>query len=1007
MKTFIKGILLLSLVLASIPIFVVDVHANQIGCSNYEVAWINDSGGFDTVACFNSFDVARNKMNELQGDHVVRHHASGSPSKIIAMVSGLAYAYSWRINQVTLNIYDNPNLSGTSTYVALHYPLEQASTYSYNGKGDGVVAMNFGGFKGYTRLYGVDLVPEKYLRTDIPLYLGGHKNHRLNSGVKPEDPFLMQVGQPYYTIEQNGNYRDVVLHYFFGWSKNGGYNHRSLVVGPASDWMSVGSRYYSADGINFYSDRSYSNLVGTYYNYYQYLSARSKTNLPAEAFNKFLTEAKGITQKTTKGQNYYSLKANQSTLWDEGATFIEAQNNYGVNALLLFAHAIHESGYGRSNLAVSKFNLFGWNAVDSNVGAANTFHSIRDGILEMAAIHIRGYMDVDDPRSFGSHYGNKGSGFGVKYASDPYWGASISSIAYRMDKVYNNYNGNLSDYNQYSVALVNKPTNFYLDAGGVNRKYDSLNRSGYQFVYTVNVNENLGEFSKVQSSNAINPDGSLILHKNFRGVKTNYNFNLSQVYARSSDLKYINAPKAESNLGKVPTADYVFDLSKLTFENNQIVFDGKGYRPGIHVNEENKIVHELYFINDYYEETKYDATTTIKDKEVATFNKVLNLQDTKEGKYTFKIKTNYSKYTEYNEETYLNYSGDLPKAITLNQMKYELTKDDQRVYLTVSKEAPKPPVVNEPEQPEVKKVYNVLLTKYEFNDIGKLTLRGVAMVEGLNHDQVKHQLEVYDLFENRVAHTFDLQSHTGDYNLSDGFKDGFNYDLGWFEGTIDTTTFEKGNYKFNLITTIQEERFSKSLFASRQVKELLGQTIHERYYSLRKEKGYSNRFELLIDDQFVAGDKTTLPSIRESYLYVSGIKFNTEANTLTLAGTSFIWNVDATNMKYKLYLMNKDTNEMKTFEAEAISSLTEFPSWKHSENITSSYNYDTSWFSFDLPLDQFDGGRYDAVLRIENGSLIDYIDLRSSSSKININQPSIKVERIKHNKNILEFTVTK
>lgn len=52
--------------------------------------------------------------------------------------------------------------------------------------------------------------------------------------------------------------------------------------------------------------------------------------------------------------------------------------------------------------------------------------------------------------------GNKGFGLNLKYASDPYWSIKAAKYAYDLDKASNNYDGNLTDYGQYDVYLINK-----------------------------------------------------------------------------------------------------------------------------------------------------------------------------------------------------------------------------------------------------------------------------------------------------------------------------------------------------------------------------------------------------------------------------------------------------------------------------------------------------------------------------------------------------------------------
>ena len=134
--------------------------------------------------------------------------------------------------------------------------------------------------------------------------------------------------------------------------------------------------------------------------------------------------------------DYDHLQSNQSKMVNSGWFFVNAQETYGVNALLAFCMGLLESGWGRSSIAINKNNLFGWNAVDSNPsGSADKYDNIESAVTQHMAVNLRGYLDINDARFFGSHLGNKGSGFNVKYASDPYWGLKISALAYQPQAV--------------------------------------------------------------------------------------------------------------------------------------------------------------------------------------------------------------------------------------------------------------------------------------------------------------------------------------------------------------------------------------------------------------------------------------------------------------------------------------------------------------------------------------------------------------------------------------------
>ncbi len=67
----------------------------------------------------------------------------------------------------------------------------------------------------------------------------------------------------------------------------------------------------------------------------------------------------------TQINNYIAAKNSTSPLNGLGQFFLAEQDTYGINALYLFAHAIHETGNGTSPLAKLKHNYFGLGAYDS------------------------------------------------------------------------------------------------------------------------------------------------------------------------------------------------------------------------------------------------------------------------------------------------------------------------------------------------------------------------------------------------------------------------------------------------------------------------------------------------------------------------------------------------------------------------------------------------------------------------------------------------------------------
>lgn len=79
-----------------------------------------------------------------------------------------------------------------------------------------------------------------------------------------------------------------------------------------------------------------------------------------------------------------------------GKYFIEAEEKTGVDALYWYAHAMHESGYGTSDIVKAKNNWYGWGAVDSNpMGGAWAFDDKGTAIVETAEKIAANYQNSD------------------------------------------------------------------------------------------------------------------------------------------------------------------------------------------------------------------------------------------------------------------------------------------------------------------------------------------------------------------------------------------------------------------------------------------------------------------------------------------------------------------------------------------------------------------------------------------------------------------------------------
>lgn len=121
-------------------------------------------------------------------------------------------------------------------------------------------------------------------------------------------------------------------------------------------------------------------------------------------------------------------------IFESNATmFYDIEQKYKVNGVFVASIGIHESGWGSSNIASQKKNLFGYGSYDSSPFASSyTFESYQYGIELLAKslskyyLNERGTAIYDGETAVGSYYnGPTVSGVNVRYASDKEWANKV------------------------------------------------------------------------------------------------------------------------------------------------------------------------------------------------------------------------------------------------------------------------------------------------------------------------------------------------------------------------------------------------------------------------------------------------------------------------------------------------------------------------------------------------------------------------------------------------------
>ena len=242
-------------------------------------------------------------------------------------------------------------------------------------------------------------------------------------------------------------------------------------------------------------------------------------------------------------------------------------------ALASFGVAVNESAFGTSSIALSKNNLFGHNAVDSDPGLANGYSSPQNSILDHDKYYVNLWYSTPKYSTYhGAFLGDKASGMNVSYASDPYWGESAAHWMWQLDE----YVSGKSDAG--SKKLVFK------DQGAINIRKEATTSSASLYTTPKNGNMSFNILGKVKGESV---SGSTDWYKIQLDVPLNsartaidysgnsYNFGNSYGYVHSSLLSengYTSDSSGGSdssnsstayklgdvnNDGKITPADYV------------------------------------------------------------------------------------------------------------------------------------------------------------------------------------------------------------------------------------------------------------------------------------------------------------------------------------------------------------------------------------------------------------------------------------------------------------------
>lgn len=383
----------------------------------YQVIHLND-GSF--VASFDEFEDAYALMKETN------HGGVSYQGKLIAMETGVAVLNHDRCDG---NISTVHHLTDETGYVngcygndALYLRTNTSGTW---------VLMQMAGAQQWVKTKDVTLVP---YQEDLQL-----------------STYFVDDGHLYHQVKTR-------------WSSD---VYGSLIdLGFAPDELSENQFYYSYDGHYFYTDfleMQQDVLNGTrlssvnkvsYYNYFMMLPHRSMSSYSAEDFNNLFHKLEmnhASTYYVDENKDSINDVISVSQLIGSLESFVFSQAEFGSNALLMLALSMNESASGNSSLAYRRNNLFGHAAYDSDVeGNAKRYLSVQNSVISHARNYISmAYANPDKYMYHGSFLGDKNSGMGVSYASDPYWSEKAAQYAFQLDEMLGQ-----CDLNREALAIV-------------------------------------------------------------------------------------------------------------------------------------------------------------------------------------------------------------------------------------------------------------------------------------------------------------------------------------------------------------------------------------------------------------------------------------------------------------------------------------------------------------------------------------------------------------------------
>lgn len=849
-------------------------------------------------------------------------------------------------------------------------------------------------------------------------------------------------------------------------------------IGKNTIGLKTGIYYLSYDGHYFYEYTvanfkkmidDYKRGVRTnaynktpYYNYYQFVTHRTKTNQVATDFNNHV--------------KIMTSNAN-SKMYNLGSAFITNQNLYGANGALVYGVAGNESAWGTSGYAINRNNLFGHSAYDSNPNSADYYSSPAVSVAMHAEKFIsEGYLDPCDwsdtlgngynssiclrGRYNGGHLGNKASGINVRYASDPYWGEKAASNYYSLENSvgvsdYGYYTlGIKTNYNIYNIRKEANPNSTIL--------YQTIPSNDYPFIILGKVIGSDGKlWYKIQSDPTLDSTRSKLIQD-----QGEYNFANNYGYVTADAVGvYIAGTKAIENNVNI---NY-----NITFKANGGIFSDKsatkvvstkannkptvetptragytftGWNPTIVAATKATIYTAQWKVNQY--NITFDANGgNFSDKTVTktiktNYNELPAIENpTREGYMFIGWNPNISKVTK--EATY--------KAVWEKAITYNITFDadggifsDNQTQKTLEVVEGKTPEISAPFrsgylfekwepalttatkdtsykaiwkegtiEEELMKKDGEFYLEYLKEIDGKLRIKGYHIIKGINNDlntSINYELVLKNQntgkeYSQRIGRLLDEREMT----LPIISTDGKNYKYSWFEGTVQLNNIEKGDYTAYFRTST-DKYYTKSYVQNILLNEQTTQfNTNSKYVTITNNyMDKSIPIEFIIRDTNL-GEKETSYDVNQYSLFE---KLSFENSKLHIIAASYSVGLDMrlsnTMLARELIFENIDTFEQKRFNVGSITTPIYPISLVRADKFGKTK--DRAWFDKVIDISDLEKGTYAIYISAKSnisdyGELNDLLFQNLDNSKAVINGKTYVFKRNDEKRNRIELTV--